>query len=395
MAAGQDCSLVLLAHHRRDQAETWLLQALRGAGAAGLAAMPEQALRAGMVWARPWLDQPREAIEAYVQRHRLAHVDDASNADPCYARNRLRLQVWPALTAAFADAEVALAGASRQAAHADALAREVAEADLPAVVDGAALRVAPWLALPPARRRNALQAWLRSALPGPVSHSLVRRLLEELPGAAGGQWPAQGVDLRLHRGRLRAVADAGAGGCCGAGRLGPCCRVGVEVDVGVIVIGHRLDPCARLRGSAGLAGPSACRGHHAGRRATGAAGHIARPCACGRGAIPPGRHRPAARPEEAVPVRGRAGLGNARDRCCTCPTAACSSCPAWASTLRCRRRPACRRCHCPGIPGRQGGVRPTVKMRGFPRAPAPGAAPVPQARSPQRRPAWAATDRWP
>jgi len=63
MAQAAGASAVLLAHHRRDQAETVLLQALRGAGPAGLAAMPRAVERDGLWWLRPWLDQPREAIE--------------------------------------------------------------------------------------------------------------------------------------------------------------------------------------------------------------------------------------------------------------------------------------------------------------------------------------------
>src|SRR3954468_10368457 len=60
MAIEHHASLVLLAHHRRDQAETFLLQALRGGGMAGLAGMPRQVEREGITWARPWLDQARE-----------------------------------------------------------------------------------------------------------------------------------------------------------------------------------------------------------------------------------------------------------------------------------------------------------------------------------------------
>ena len=52
MAREAGCSIVLLAHHRRDQAETWLLQALRGGGPAGLSAMPQEAVREGITWAR-------------------------------------------------------------------------------------------------------------------------------------------------------------------------------------------------------------------------------------------------------------------------------------------------------------------------------------------------------
>jgi hypothetical protein len=62
--------------------------------------MPAQVRREGITWARPWLGQPREAIDAYVRRHRLSHVEDDSNADARFARNRLRLEVWPALVAA-------------------------------------------------------------------------------------------------------------------------------------------------------------------------------------------------------------------------------------------------------------------------------------------------------
>jgi tRNA(Ile)-lysidine synthase len=115
MAAAQGCHHVLLAHHRRDQAETWLLQALRGAGAAGLSAMPFEMHKLGVSWHRPWLNQAREVIDAYVHKHRLRHIEDGSNSDTRFARNRLRSQVWPALTAAFADAEKSLVRAARNA----------------------------------------------------------------------------------------------------------------------------------------------------------------------------------------------------------------------------------------------------------------------------------------
>ena len=202
MALAAGCSLVLLAHHRRDQAETWLLQALRGAGPTGLSAMPEVALRQGLHWARPWLDLPRPAIDAYVQRHRLRFSDDASNADPRYARNRLRLQLWPALSQAFPDAEATLAAAAGHAQQAAALAEEVAAADLPPLLHDGALQIAPWLHLPPARRRNALRAWLAGGLPAGLPETLLVRLLEELPGARSGRWPAPGAQLQLHRGLL-------------------------------------------------------------------------------------------------------------------------------------------------------------------------------------------------
>ncbi|MEO5772299.1 MAG: tRNA lysidine(34) synthetase TilS, partial [Burkholderiaceae bacterium] len=121
MAEACGTGLVLLAHHQRDQAETFLLQALRGGGPAGLAAMPQQAVRHSIVWARPWLAAPHDAIEAYARRHRIACVDDPSNADPRFARGRLRAAAMPALRSAFGDADAALASAAARSAQAQAV----------------------------------------------------------------------------------------------------------------------------------------------------------------------------------------------------------------------------------------------------------------------------------
>jgi len=207
MALGEQAGLVLLAHHRRDQAETLLLQALRGAGVAGLAGMPRHVERDGLTWARPWLDLPREAIEAYVRRHRLRFVDDDSNADPRFARNRLRLAAWPALVEAFPQAEAALAQSARWAQQASAALDELAAIDLAQVSDGPVLHVTPWRTLSEARQVNVLRAWLK-AIGQPAPASLVLRLVDELAGQ--GCWPAAGGDLRAHRGALRFVAAAAA-----------------------------------------------------------------------------------------------------------------------------------------------------------------------------------------
>jgi len=209
MARAADASLVLLAHHRGDQAETFLLQALRGAGPAGLAAMPAATSRDGLIWARPWLDRPRDAIDAYVRRHRIAFVDDASNVDPRFARSRLRAEVMPALRRSFPDADTTLAAAARQAAMVRELADEVAQADLARVVVDGELDLATWSDLGPARRRNALRAWL--AVVAPVSSATLDRLVLEVGARrAPAQWPLDGATLRRYRGRLRVTVDADA-----------------------------------------------------------------------------------------------------------------------------------------------------------------------------------------
>lgn len=208
MAMETGCTVVLLAHHRRDQAETWLLQALRGGGPMGLSAMPREAMRQGLIWARPWLDQPREAIDHYVRRHGLKCADDTSNRDKRFARSRLRTQVWPRLIAAFPDAEQALAHSAARAQEAAAVLREVAAIDLKAVIDGQALDCPAWLQLSPARRRLVLRAWLAQALAMPVPETLLARLCTELPDARRGSWPAGTQNLRLYRGRLSTTGVA-------------------------------------------------------------------------------------------------------------------------------------------------------------------------------------------
>ncbi|MBX3620335.1 MAG: tRNA lysidine(34) synthetase TilS [Rhizobacter sp.] len=202
MAVDEGAMVVLLAHHERDQAETLLLQALRGAGVAGLAGMPKCIERDGITWLRPWLRQPRAAIEAYVRRYRLRHVDDDSNEHPRYARNRLRLQVWPALADAFPQAEASLADAATWAAEALACLDELAQIDLAQVVDAAGLRLPAWLALSAPRRANALRAWLRQVTGATAPASLVSRLQVELPGKGAGEWPCLHGVLRRYRGRL-------------------------------------------------------------------------------------------------------------------------------------------------------------------------------------------------
>lgn len=206
LARQAGAALVMLAHHRRDQAETFLLQALRGGGPAGLAAMPRSIEREGLTWARPWLRMSSQAIGAYARRHRLRFVDDPSNADPRYARSRLRTQVMPVLCQAFAEAESLLVEAAARSAEAQAVLAEVAQDDLAALIDGEALRIDAWLQLSPARRRNALQAWLGRHLKRGVPQSLVERLMHELPGSGPARWPGEGVCLRRYRGRLEAHA---------------------------------------------------------------------------------------------------------------------------------------------------------------------------------------------
>ena len=112
--------MLLTAHHQDDQAETLLLQALRGAGPAGLAAMPALA-PLGQGWlGRPLLDLSREQLREYAQRHQLQWVDDASNVDPAVDRSYLRSEIMPRLREHWPSAAATLARSARWCAQADA-----------------------------------------------------------------------------------------------------------------------------------------------------------------------------------------------------------------------------------------------------------------------------------
>lgn len=202
MARANDVGLVLLAQHRRDQAETWLLQALRGGGPAGLSSMPALVLRDGITWARPWLGQPRRAIDAYLKRHRLRSVSDSSNADARFARARLRSAVWPALLGAFPDAEVALAGSAARAQEAAAVLAEVAAQELAPLLDNGRLRVSAWKLLSAPRRALVLRSWLATVLAEGVPESLVQRLVQELLPSRAARWHAGSHWLVMRKGRL-------------------------------------------------------------------------------------------------------------------------------------------------------------------------------------------------
>ena len=204
MAHERQIPLVLLAQHRRDQAETVLLQALRSGGPAGLSAMPRSIQRDGIQWVRPWLDHPRSAIEAYVRRYRLRYVNDPSNEDVRLARNRLRSLAWDALDKAFPQAEAALAGTAKRMQEAAACNAELADIDMKTCVDGqGALAITPWAGLSDARRANVLRHWGARWGPAGLPETLVARLLDEATRTRNGsQWPAPGGQVVRSKGKL-------------------------------------------------------------------------------------------------------------------------------------------------------------------------------------------------
>jgi tRNA(Ile)-lysidine synthase len=201
-----DADWLLLAHHRDDQAETLLLNLLRGAGAHGLAAMPEaRLLREGLTLLRPLLPVPRAAIEDWLRTRGLAWIDDDSNSDSTLRRNFLRLRAMPLLADAFPAPAAALARAAGHLGELAALADEAACADAKGIVDGESLHLPPFNALTPARRANLLRFFLRRVGARMPDCRHLAEMLRQLAAAGQDTQPVfrvDGVALQVSRGRL-------------------------------------------------------------------------------------------------------------------------------------------------------------------------------------------------
>jgi len=205
-ARGAGASVVAVAHHRDDQAETLLLQLLRGSGPHGLAAMPAWRRDvAGMSWWRPLLGVPRACIDAYARERRLRWIDDESNADRRHARNAVRHSVMPALRSVAPQADLTLARVASHQAEAARLLDELAEQDGRDACNGTTLLRAALDALAPHRARNLLRWFLRGqGLPAPSTARLAA-MLDQLRGARGDaliRLAHEGVDIGVHQGRI-------------------------------------------------------------------------------------------------------------------------------------------------------------------------------------------------
>ena len=197
--------LLLTAHHQDDQLETVLLQLLRGAGVAGLAAMPAVMPFSQGLLCRPLLEVRRAELVHWVERRGLPCIEDPANADERFDRNYLRHKVLPALEARFRGAAAAVARSARHAAEAQQLIGELAAADVARCADGATLSAAALRRLPLPRRRNALRAWIRAAGHTPPDTRRLAEIAGPLLAARPDAHPRVEwacVQVRRHAGRL-------------------------------------------------------------------------------------------------------------------------------------------------------------------------------------------------
>lgn len=159
----QPAAHVVLAQHQDDQAETVLLQLLRGAGVKGLAAMPvarADVVRPGLRLLRPLLELTRDEIERYAAARNLAWVEDESNGDPYFLRNFLRIEILPRLEKRAPDYRKTLSRTAGHMAEAAQLLDALAQIDGAGALGGGTLAVAALRHLPAARARNLLRYFL-------------------------------------------------------------------------------------------------------------------------------------------------------------------------------------------------------------------------------------------
>lgn len=204
-----DC--VLSAHHEDDQAETLLLNLLRGSGPAGLAGIGAfQAFGSGWLM-RPMLDVSRSALESYAREHDLEWVDDPSNAESRYDRNFLRREVLPVLRKRWPATVSRLAHSAQLAAEAHALQCELADIDLASCGSYSCIDCSGLRRLSAVRQRNVLHRAIGLAgLPAAPSKRLFEVTRSMLSARSDAQplvaWP--GGELRRYRNTLYLSAPA-------------------------------------------------------------------------------------------------------------------------------------------------------------------------------------------
>lgn len=202
----QPGDVLLLAQHADDQLETFLLQALRGAGVRGLAAMPGCVPFAGGLLARPLLPWTRAELETWARENNLTWIEDPSNADTDLDRNYLRHEILPRLKARWPSAVATVARSARHAAEAAEMLKVVAAEDWSRHGAGDTLPVTALVEVPEPRARNLLRHWLElRGLPLPPAHKLAELLRQA--GAAEDRNPCvdwEGAEVRRYGGQLYA-----------------------------------------------------------------------------------------------------------------------------------------------------------------------------------------------
>ncbi len=196
---------LVTAHHADDQAETLLLQMLRGSGPKGLAAMGERARFGKGYLLRPLLTFSRVELEQYATQHALHWIEDPSNATDRYDRNYLRNTVMPLLSRRWPTVNESLGRVAAHQAEACRLMETLAEGDFAIAKVGDCLDVTVLLQLDEDRQRNLLRYWIQSKRVVFPSAAIMEQISLSVVAAKDDRSPLLewgGFQLRRYRNRL-------------------------------------------------------------------------------------------------------------------------------------------------------------------------------------------------
>jgi tRNA(Ile)-lysidine synthase len=189
---------VALAQHADDQVETVLLALSRGAGIAGIAGMRAAWERDGIAYRRPLLDVAAGDIRAWLGMQGIEWIDDPTNLDERFTRNRIRARLLPALAEAFPQYRDTFGRSARHAAQSQTLLEEIAAEDL--ALAGAPPAIGTLRSFGRARRANVLRYWLKSVHGQQPSTAQLDELLDQIEACATR---GHSIHLRVGTGFVR------------------------------------------------------------------------------------------------------------------------------------------------------------------------------------------------
>jgi len=220
-----DC--VLTAHHADDQAETFLLNALRGSGSAGLRGIAARRKLGSSLLLRPLLEYTRQQLEDYANHHELAWFNDPSNRDNRFDRNYLRNEVIPLIATRWPHFQTALATSCGLQAETQQILDEVAQLDYQALAENEAasdpsLDLQGLLRLSPQRAKNLLRFWIASAGLTAMPGARLREVMNQLGAKAGAlpQIAMPDYSIRLYDQHLFLVRHQELRDCHGVHEFG-------------------------------------------------------------------------------------------------------------------------------------------------------------------------------
>lgn len=223
-ALSQLCSeyqipLLLTAHHQDDQAETVLLQLMRGAGLPGLSAMASlhlqhDLLEGQLALGRPLLNFPRGQLETLAQEFDIACITDESNTDTRYRRNAVRQLIAPILEQHFPGFAAQVSRSSQHMQAAQRLLDELAASDLLGCAQGDAIKLEQLAVLSADRADNLLRYWLQHLHGHTPSTAQLAQLRDQMLLASDQAHPLiqlSGIDFERQAGLLTASQSAPSG----------------------------------------------------------------------------------------------------------------------------------------------------------------------------------------